>query len=60
MTNLEPSVELTGGPWYTDGELDDEFIKLLSSACLRFIQTRVGSSSHYKQHRLTSAISELS
>lgn len=41
MAHLEPSVELTGGPWYTDGELDTEFIKLLCSACLRFIRDRV-------------------
>ncbi|PCH34442.1 hypothetical protein WOLCODRAFT_61207, partial [Wolfiporia cocos MD-104 SS10] len=38
MTHLEPSVELTGGPWYTDGELDIEFVRLLRIACLRFIQ----------------------
>ncbi|EIN14515.1 RNA polymerase Rpc34 [Punctularia strigosozonata HHB-11173 SS5] len=42
LYHLEPSVELTGGPWYTDNELDTEFIKLLSSACLRFIKDRVG------------------
>ncbi|TFY74821.1 hypothetical protein EWM64_g9191 [Hericium alpestre] len=40
MAHLEPSVELTGGPWYTDSELDTEFIKLLCSACLRFIKER--------------------
>ncbi|KAI0057324.1 hypothetical protein BV25DRAFT_1995044 [Artomyces pyxidatus] len=42
MAHLEPSVELTGGPWYTDNELDTEFIKLLCTACLRFIKDRVG------------------
>ncbi|KAF8270585.1 RNA polymerase Rpc34 subunit-domain-containing protein [Lactarius quietus] len=40
MAHLEPSVELTGGPWYTDNELDAEFIKLLCSACLRFVRER--------------------
>ncbi|KAI0267270.1 RNA polymerase Rpc34 subunit-domain-containing protein [Gloeopeniophorella convolvens] len=40
MAHLEPSVELTGGPWYTDNELDSEFIKLLCSACLRYIRER--------------------
>lgn len=40
MAHLEPSVELTGGPWYTDNELDTEFIKLLCSACLRFVRER--------------------
>jgi len=31
---------LTGGPWYTDNELDTQFIELLSRACLKFIQDR--------------------
>ena len=41
LYHLQPSVEITGGPWYTDNELDTEFIKLLSSACLRYIKDRV-------------------
>ncbi|KAI0705529.1 RNA polymerase Rpc34 subunit-domain-containing protein [Earliella scabrosa] len=40
LYHLDPSVEMTGGPWYTDNELDTEFIKLLCSACLRFIRDR--------------------
>lgn len=40
LFHLEPSVELTGGPWYTDNELDTEFIKLLSRACLQFVKDR--------------------
>ncbi|KAI0337958.1 hypothetical protein BDW22DRAFT_1409769 [Trametopsis cervina] len=40
LFHLEPSVEMTGGPWYTDKELDTEFIKLLSAACLKFIRDR--------------------
>ena len=44
LAHLEPSVELTGGPWYTDNELDTEFIKLLSTACLHYIHDRVRTS----------------
>ncbi|KAF9242307.1 RNA polymerase Rpc34 subunit-domain-containing protein [Melanogaster broomeanus] len=40
LAHLDPSVELTGGPWYTDNELDTEFIKLLSTACLHYIRDR--------------------
>ncbi|KAJ8515966.1 hypothetical protein ONZ45_g6644 [Pleurotus djamor] len=40
VEGLEPSIALTGGPWYTDNELDTEFIKLLMNACLRFIQEK--------------------
>ena len=41
LFHLEPSTEVTGGPWYTDKELDTEFIKLLSAACLKFVPDRV-------------------
>lgn len=41
LEGLEPSIALTGGPWYTDNEFDTEFIKLLMSASLRFIQEKV-------------------
>lgn len=41
LSHLQPSVEITGGPWYTDNELDTEFIKLLSGAVLHYIKDRV-------------------
>src|SRR5450432_3080311 len=28
--NLRPSEKATGGPWYTDGEMDEEFIDMVS------------------------------
>ncbi|KAJ3537369.1 hypothetical protein NMY22_g5611 [Coprinellus aureogranulatus] len=37
LEGLEPSVALTGGPWYTDNELDTEFIQHLMDACYKFI-----------------------
>ncbi|KZT02415.1 uncharacterized protein LAESUDRAFT_661947 [Laetiporus sulphureus 93-53] len=40
LSHLEPSTELTGGPWFTDNELDTEFIKLLSGVCLKIIRDR--------------------
>ncbi|KAI5124200.1 hypothetical protein M0805_005050 [Coniferiporia weirii] len=40
LFHLEPSSSITGGPWYTDNELDTEFIKLLMSACLKFIREK--------------------
>lgn len=43
LAHLEPSSAITGGPWYTDNELDTEFIKLLMSACLKYITERVRS-----------------
>jgi DNA-directed RNA polymerase III subunit RPC6 len=41
LANLTPSVEMTGGPWFTDNELDTEFIKLLLEACAHYIRERV-------------------
>jgi len=55
MAHLEPSVELTGGPWYTDNELDTEFIKLLCSACLRYIRERTLPKHKYDDGRLPSS-----
>ncbi|KAK0565844.1 34-kDa subunit of RNA polymerase III (C) [Tilletia horrida] len=40
LYNLEPSSELSGGPWYSDTELDEAFIEAISNVCLRFIQQR--------------------
>ena len=37
LEGLEPSSALTGGPWYTDNELDAEFIKGLGEGCWRII-----------------------
>ena len=41
LSHLEPSSAITGGPWYTDNELDTEFIKQLMDACLGFIRKMV-------------------
>ncbi|KAF9076414.1 RNA polymerase Rpc34 [Rhodocollybia butyracea] len=38
LEGLVPSVTLTGGPWFTDGEFDTEFIQTLMKACLKFIR----------------------
>lgn len=42
VSHIEPSVDLTGGPWYTDFELDPEFIGFVRSACLNFVSKKVG------------------
>ncbi|KAJ7699865.1 RNA polymerase Rpc34 subunit-domain-containing protein [Mycena rosella] len=38
LEHIEPSVGLTGGPWYTESELDTVFIDTISKACLKFIR----------------------
>ncbi|KAF9534406.1 RNA polymerase Rpc34 [Crepidotus variabilis] len=37
LEGIEPSISLTGGPWYTDNELDTEFIQKLTGACYKLI-----------------------
>lgn len=41
LYNMTPSSEVTGGAWYTDQELDIEFIESLKTACLKYITARV-------------------
>lgn len=41
LANLVPSVELTGGPWFTDNELDVEFVGALKRICHKIIQKEV-------------------
>ncbi|SCW02611.1 LAFE_0F10418g1_1 [Lachancea fermentati] len=40
LYNLQPSIEVTGGPWFTDSELDVEFINSLLTIVWRFVSER--------------------
>ncbi|KAH7337740.1 RNA polymerase Rpc34 subunit-domain-containing protein [Rhizoctonia solani] len=40
LANLQPSVEVSGGPWYNNSEFETEFVQTLCDACLNFIQKR--------------------
>ncbi|OLL23528.1 putative DNA-directed RNA polymerase III subunit rpc6 [Neolecta irregularis DAH-3] len=40
LFDLQPSIEVTGGPWFTDQELDVEFIERLCTAIYRFVESR--------------------
>ncbi|RPA87489.1 RNA polymerase Rpc34 [Ascobolus immersus RN42] len=37
LYHLTPDIGLTGGPWFTDAQLDDEFISALKDAIERYI-----------------------
>jgi DNA-directed RNA polymerase III subunit RPC6 len=39
-SSLSPSDRATGGPWYTDGELDEEFINAAMTVLFNYISTR--------------------
>ncbi|PVU95778.1 hypothetical protein BB559_002609 [Furculomyces boomerangus] len=40
LIDIKPSVEVSGGPWFTDQELDVDFIEQLSKQCHRYIYSR--------------------
>lgn len=40
LSTLEPSVELTGGSWYSDNVLDTEFIEQMATQILKFISRK--------------------
>ncbi|KAM9909526.1 hypothetical protein OXX80_000168 [Metschnikowia pulcherrima] len=40
LYNLQPSIDVTGGPWFTDSELDTEFIDSLLTVIWRFISSK--------------------
>ncbi len=40
LAHMEPSVEITGGPWFSENELDVSFIDDLCNICHRYILSR--------------------
>ncbi|RKP05408.1 RNA polymerase Rpc34, partial [Thamnocephalis sphaerospora] len=40
LIELTPSAEVTGGPWFTDQELDVDFIETLTTQCYKYIYSR--------------------
>ncbi|KAK6496884.1 34-kDa subunit of RNA polymerase III (C) [Arthrobotrys musiformis] len=40
LWDLTPTIEVTGGPWFTDAELDADFINALLVAIERFVTSR--------------------
>lgn len=41
LAHLEPSIDITGGPWFSENELDVEFIEEMCKICHRYIASRV-------------------
>lgn len=41
LAGIQPSVELTGGPWFTDNELDTELVEMLKRVVQKFLSDRV-------------------
>ena len=37
LSSITPSIELTGGPWYTDNELDMAMIEMCTRLALKFV-----------------------
>lgn len=41
LSHLEPSAEITGGPWFSENELDTEFIEEMCKICYRYVLSKV-------------------
>lgn len=42
LAGITPSVEMTGGPWFTDNELDTEFVAMLKKIAYKYLRDHVG------------------
>ena len=40
LSSLQPSEDVTGGPWFTDGELDTDFIDILCGQIALFVESK--------------------
>jgi DNA-directed RNA polymerase III subunit RPC6 len=49
LYNLEPSKELTGGPWYTEQEFDHQFIDELRNYCFSLITNHPSKSQSVRE-----------
>ena len=50
LIGLNPSTDITGGPWFSETELDVEFINELCKVCLRFVTSKSFSSSSHPEN----------
>jgi len=41
LAGIQPSVELTGGPWFTDNELDTELVDMLKRVVHKYLTDKV-------------------
>ena len=50
LYHLQPSIDVTGGPWFTDSELDTEFIDTILEVVWRFIVNKTFPRGDDEQH----------
>lgn len=50
LMELTPSVEVTGGPWFTDQELDVDFVEQLTNQCYKYILMKVRTKSNRREN----------
>lgn len=51
LASLEPSVEMSGGPWFTDAEIDTDFIESLLHIVWRYIASLSYPQQYYQQQQ---------
>ncbi|KAG5419855.1 RPC34 [Candida metapsilosis] len=50
LYHLQPSIDVTGGPWFTDSELDTEFIDTILEVVWRFIVNKTFPRAEQEHH----------
>ncbi|GME95341.1 unnamed protein product [Ambrosiozyma monospora] len=53
LYHLTPSIEVTGGPWFTDSELDTDFISTLLIVVWRFVAQKSYPSLKYRPEQVS-------
>lgn len=41
LYGLQPDRSVTGGPWYSDHDLESEFVEVLNQQCFKFLEQKV-------------------
>lgn len=41
LESMQPSLDVTGGPWYTNNDLDTDFIATLQKVAIKYIRDNV-------------------
>ena len=47
LYDIQPNESVTGGAWYSDQEFETEFVDVLNTQCLQFLQHKVHMCSLY-------------
>lgn len=59
LYHLQPSIDVTGGPWFTDSELDTEFIDSLLTVVWRYVASKTFPTAFHEPQANTNIFSSV-